>query len=255
MSKICSKCKVNKELLFFGKLKSSKDGFRYDCKICRKDYRNNNKDIIKENQKKYYNKNKNDLLDKNKIYRLNNRDVINLQKKEYREKPDIKEHIKQKNKEYLEIRKYKIKIKRQTDLNFRLSEVYRSKFHKFIKNYNTLLTTTLGCDYNYFKLWIEYNFDNNMSWDNYGTYWDLDHVLPLSKFNFNDDNDIKLCYNWCNFKPLNKSLNIKKSNNILINYINEHIKNLEKFICLNTNYEYQKISEMKFWLREKTQVW
>ena len=45
----------------------------------------------------------------------------------------------------------------------------------------------LGCDINFLKEWLEYQFDNKMNWDNYGLYngefnygWDIDHIIPLS---------------------------------------------------------------------------
>ena len=55
--KICCKCKNEKNLDCFGKLKNSPDGLRYDCKDCRKEYNIKNKEIIqfekiiKENKK------------------------------------------------------------------------------------------------------------------------------------------------------------------------------------------------------------
>ena len=40
-----------------------------------------------------------------------------------------------------------------------------------------------------------------MSWTNQGTYWDIDHVLPCSNFNLEQDEDIKKCFNWKNLRP------------------------------------------------------
>jgi len=64
--KICCKCKLDQPLENFGKLSSSKDGHRYDCKQCRKEYRDTNKEIIKEKQRIYYENNKETLLEKKK---------------------------------------------------------------------------------------------------------------------------------------------------------------------------------------------
>ena len=41
MGKVCSKCKVEKDLTEFGKYSASKDGLRYECKPCRKSYYQN----------------------------------------------------------------------------------------------------------------------------------------------------------------------------------------------------------------------
>ena len=44
--KHCCKCKMLLELSNFGKLKNTPDGYRYDCKDCRKQYRLNNAEQI-----------------------------------------------------------------------------------------------------------------------------------------------------------------------------------------------------------------
>jgi len=64
---------------------------------------------------------------------------------------------------------------------------------------------------------LENQFDTNMSWDNYGTYWTIDHIIPQSKLLFttlNDDNFIK-CWSLSNLRPLEKIANIKKSNKLI----------------------------------------
>ena len=101
MEKQCCKCKEIKNFSNFGKLTSSKDGLRYDCNDCRKLYRKNNKETITQKSKDYYDNHKIILGIKNKEYQTINIIKINKQRKEYRNRPEIKEHIKQKNKEYL----------------------------------------------------------------------------------------------------------------------------------------------------------
>jgi hypothetical protein len=48
MVKVCTKCKVEKELTEFHKDKRSKDGLRSKCKSCRRKYREANKERMKE---------------------------------------------------------------------------------------------------------------------------------------------------------------------------------------------------------------
>lgn len=54
--KVCSKCKIQKDISRFHKDKYSCDGYKYHCKLCRNDemqiYRDNNKERIREIQKK-----------------------------------------------------------------------------------------------------------------------------------------------------------------------------------------------------------
>jgi hypothetical protein len=53
-----------------------------------------------------------------------------------------------------------------------------------------------------------------MTFDNYGE-WELDHIYPISKFNLDDINEVKKCFNYKNIQPLWKLENIKKSNKII----------------------------------------
>jgi hypothetical protein len=82
--------------------------------------------------------------------------------------------------------------------------------------------------------WIEYQFqfDDNISWDNYGTYWQIDHVIPCESFDLTKEENIYTCFNWTNLRPLEKQENNKKKNKILVNEI-ENQKNIVK--------EYKKI--------------
>ena len=69
----------------FNKEKRGKYGLRGQCKKCKKEYRENNKDKIKEYQKEYREENKDKKKEYDKEYRENNKDKIKENKKEYRE--------------------------------------------------------------------------------------------------------------------------------------------------------------------------
>jgi len=51
-----------------------------------------------------------------------------------------------------------------------------------------------------------------MNWNNYGSYWHVDHIKPVALFNFNapDDKEFKECWSLENLRPLEKIENIKK---------------------------------------------
>ena len=38
----------------------------------------------------------------------------------------------------------------------------------------------LGCTFEEFNLYIEKQFDDKMNWNNYGSYWNIDHKKPIS---------------------------------------------------------------------------
>jgi len=250
MSKICYKCKNEKPYDNYGRLTSSPDGLRYDCKACRSKYNLENRDHIKSKNLEYYKNNKNTLLDKNKLYRDNHKEEINIQRQEYRNREEVKSHIKEKNKEYLPIRKLKIKEKRQNDLNFKISEILRSKIHKMLKNKKTSFSKYLGCEIELFKKWLEFRFDEHMNWNNLGEYWNIDHILPINKFDFSKENDVKICFNWTNLQPLTAYENRQKSDKILLHYYFNNIVNIYRFNQKHAqNKGYETVNESLQWLR------
>lgn len=76
-TKICSKCKIRKELDEFYKDKRKNNKYRTICKLCCKNsckkYYLNNKKHYKKQHKKYYNENKIKILKINKITHKNNK--------------------------------------------------------------------------------------------------------------------------------------------------------------------------------------
>ena len=252
MEKTCCKCKIVRPIIEFGKLKSSPDGQRYDCNVCRKSYRDSTKDHVKSKNQKYYLENKVTLLSKNTIYRQLNNEVINTQRKEYRSRPEVSAHIKRKTKEYLPVRKEQIKQRRKCDLNFQLSEVMRSKLHKVLKSQSTSYTKVLGCDLTYLKQWIEFRFDDNMTWNNFGTLWHIDHILPINAFNFKDNLDKGICFHWTNLQPLTAFENQSKSDKLQLHYYFNNIVNVHRFNEHNKQFlGYQAVNESLQWLRSK----
>lgn len=247
LMKKCCTCKLIKSSDNFNKNKNNKDGLHARCIECRKKERLKYKSNEKDRNKNYYLKNKDDLLTKNKQYRINNEEKINIQRKDYRLKNS--EHISNKNKEYLPIRKLKIKEKRKTDSKFQLSEILRSKYHKMIKGVNTSYTEIIGCDIQYLRDWLEFQFDKNMNWENLGKYWEIDHILPINKFKFDSEKDKYICYNWTNLQPLYKKTNRIKSDNLELHYYFNSIINVHRFSQKKLTNGYQKINESLSWLR------
>ena len=61
---------------------------------------------------------------------------------------------------------------------------------------------------------LEFQFDNNMSWKNYGNYWHIDHKKPKSLFNYTNPKEQSFKDCWClaNLQPLEAIENIRKGN-------------------------------------------
>jgi hypothetical protein len=71
-TKICSACRLEKELSQFDKNCRSTDGYNNQCKVCRRLYYKNNKVKTQEYGKQYRLKNKERLTELKRIYINNN---------------------------------------------------------------------------------------------------------------------------------------------------------------------------------------
>ena len=102
MSKICSKCKVEKDFAEFHKRIDVKDGLRSYCKDCNTEYsqewRENNRERVAETNSRWNQKNKERIAKYNKKYQKDNREKITKQYKKYYQRN--KEQIQERRKEY-----------------------------------------------------------------------------------------------------------------------------------------------------------
>lgn len=183
--RICGKCKIDKiesEINF--RLCAYKNGSTYFKSTC--------KDCERENSKQYAQKHKEkikqyqiDFIQKNpqyiKKWKITNKDKINKREK----------------------------FRRQNDVNFKLKKnVSRAINHSIFKNGNSTIKF-LPYTIDDLKKHLENQFDNKMSWDNYGTYWHIDHIVPHSMFKYSSMEDIefKRCWSLNNLRPLEANQN------------------------------------------------
>lgn len=230
MEKICSCCKIAKDIVDFNKNKSMKDGLSPQCKYCTKlgyekykekrlknkaDYYQKNKDKKIKWQRKYYRDNKEARTEYNKQYNSLNKERIGITKKEYIERNY--ELIQKKWAEYYQNNKDKRrayeKNKRKVDPLFKLSSNIRRRLNSFIKNKKKKSNSFIGCSYEFLKTYLEKKFTSEMSWDNYGSYWHIDHVIPLASAQ-TEEELYKLCH-YTNLQPLEAKENIRKGSKIL----------------------------------------
>jgi len=74
---------------------------------------------------------------------------------------------------------------------------------------------------------LEKQFGENMTWDNYGSYWHLDHIIPIAAFDFASPQDdaFKRCWALSNLQPLEARANKLKSDKLPLEY-NEQIREI-----------------------------
>jgi hypothetical protein len=51
-----------------------------------------------------------------------------------------------------------------------------------------------------FRDWIALQFVDELNWDNFGTAWQFAHIVPVSYFDFSNENDLRLCWSFINIQ-------------------------------------------------------
>jgi hypothetical protein len=57
-----------------------------------------------------------------------------------------------------------------------------------------------GLDKKTIRKWFELQFTDGLTWDNFGTHWQFDHIVPVAYFNFDNEQDMRLCWNFINIR-------------------------------------------------------
>ena len=93
---------------------------------------------------------------------------------------------------------------RESDLNFKLVCCLRSRTSSAFKSKNIKKTNKtfdlLGCSLSFFRRWIIHQLYGNMTIENYGSIWQINHCLPIASFNLLNENDMKKCFDWVNLR-------------------------------------------------------
>ena len=114
--------------------------------------------------------------------------------------------------------RYKNKCKLCSPINSFVTD-HRRRLCSFItdkrKRRPTYYDELLGCTIEHFRYHLESKFTTEMNFENYGSYWTIDHCIPLLEIQNGDYlpmDEIKDRMHYSNIRPLEKRENILKSN-------------------------------------------
>ena len=164
-NKICSKCQMEKSLTEFYKDKYQKSGYRPSCKICLKIQ-------VKELQQIYSRLETREEKDKKVCYRCKiEKNIREYTKNRYCKDGFDGECKRCKNK----YKKEYLKARRRNDPEFKLLGNLRVRLYNALKGKSKSQTTRqlIGIDFEIFTKWIEFQFEEGMTMDNYGSVWHL----------------------------------------------------------------------------------
>jgi len=186
-------------------------------------YRQLNNEKIKKRRKEWYQQ-------YGKEYRKKNIEKIRKTSREWARrnpKPYFWNEVrKEAQRRYRAKHKKKIAEKRKivwnkrkaTDIQFRLRWLLRGRIISAIKKncgmkaYKTM--ELIGCSIKYVKKYIEEQFTPEMSWENHGKVWEIDHIIPCKHFDLTKPEEQKKCFHYTNLQPLIKWDNRSKGSKI-----------------------------------------
>lgn len=230
MTKVCSVCKIEKPLEEFSKDKRKKSGRGSWCKLCtnihHKKYRSEHKEeeiayrkanaerfksYWHEYSKKWRTKNRAYYLNYKKEYYKNNKEKhLEYDKKWKKEHPDnVKIYCDKSNKKRISHPKGKLNNSIRVGIYDSLQKGSKSNRH-----WEELVGYTLE----QLQKHIEKQFVVGMTWENYGKHgWHIDHIIPISAFNFEtpEDIDFRRCWSLNNLRPLWATDNLKKHDKLI----------------------------------------
>jgi hypothetical protein len=57
-----------------------------------------------------------------------------------------------------------------------------------------------GLDTILLREWFELQFSSGLEWGNFGKAWQFEHILPTTYFDYSNENDLRLCWNFINIR-------------------------------------------------------
>lgn len=158
----------------------------------------NHPDKFRERQKRWERKNPDKVHAKTRRWVARNRDKVRNTHRIY------------KNKRFKVDIRFKLKHYFGSGIRKKLARRLASKNHKPWKMHLPYTIDELISH-------LENQFKPGMSWQNYGKYWHIDHVIPDSAFDYKSISDASFqqCWSLNNLQPLWASENISKGNKII----------------------------------------
>jgi hypothetical protein len=258
LEKCCSRCGTTKiESLFIPKRNICKE-----CRNVRSREKYNNLEINNETQQKcncceqtillsLFVKNRKICIDCNnnkrrKLYKNDEEHRINKIKKatEYKhqkvvEKRKIKEQefgadnkkcsccFNIKDKKCFRYNRLKCKDCERDEPLEKMKRVIRSRIIAALKQKNKHTVEYLGCNTPDYLSWL-LTYNPEYTIENRGKEWHIDHVIPLSCFDLENEQQQLIAFNWRNTMPLSVKENLKKNRKIIKEQVEQHYKKLKE---------------------------
>jgi hypothetical protein len=190
-------------------------------------YRENHREEARHKSKIYHRKNAKIINEHGKIWRKLNKDKILGYYKKYikthkEERLRTVKNWKDKNREKILIYRKKYYNEKYSGSMWRITNLLRGRINSAIKKgFKSAHTLELlGCSVDFLKNHLQQTaIDNGYKDFNINNYnghkFNIDHIIPCSKFDLTKSEEQRKCFNWSNLQILNASDNDSKGNKVL----------------------------------------
>lgn len=172
-------------------------------------------ECTKLNTQKWSTDNKKRKAANDKKWRENNKERKAATDKAWREaNPERK---KENDKNWRENNKEHIQYYKRNTVQYKIRDKWSKRLWALIKkgHWSSETADVVGIEKKQMLMWLEFQFDTNMTYENYGTYWQIDHVTPCYMFDLEDDAQLRKCFSWKNTRPLQKTKNLSKGKKLV----------------------------------------
>ncbi|MBU1173431.1 MAG: hypothetical protein KKD44_28005 [Proteobacteria bacterium] len=214
-TKVCTKCGGEKDVSEFSSRKRNKDGLLEKCKACCAEYNKEKKErsvLVTEGIKACSRCGKEkSVLEFGKLSTSSDglnywcKECENKRKKVQRTKHRVK-HLNYAKMHRAEIWANENK-RRKTDITYKLACSLRTRTNLAVKKgwKSGSAVRDLGCSIEFFKEYLESQFTEGMTWDNWGRghgCWNIDHIIPLVSFDLTIREQFLEAAHYTNMQPL-----------------------------------------------------
>jgi len=119
-------------------------------------------------------------------------------------------------------------------LKFREKRKWQISLRRYVLNKNICVAYApyFGLDVKNMRQWFEYQFQDDISWSDFGKKWQFDHIIPVTYFDFREEEELKMCWNFTNIRVENFQKNKDRGNRLDVLAAKAYFKKLYE----STNY-------------------
>jgi hypothetical protein len=94
------------------------------------------------------------------------------------------------------------------------------------KNPSGAYAKYFGLDIEFFREWISIQLKDGLNWSNFAEKWQFDHIVPVAYFDFTNEEDLSLCWNFINIRVESIEKNKTRGNRIDVMGVRTYFEDL-----------------------------